>query len=137
MTTVVFDTDCVLCSGWVHRLIRYERAPTMRFVSAWSDEGLALASGFGMTADDLDETFLVVQAGKPLTHSDAALALLAELRVPWRWATALRVIPRRWRNAVYSLVAGNRYRWFGHQTQCFVPPADQAHRFVSGPGRPE
>ncbi len=135
MITILFDTDCVLCSAWVHFLVRHERAPLMRFVSAWSDEGQRLASQHGLSLQDLDATFLVITDDRALTRSDAGLALLAQLRAPWRWGRVLWVIPRPLRDWVYDRLARNRYRWFGHRPQCFVPPPGQSHRFVSGPPR--
>jgi hypothetical protein len=57
---VVFDTDCVLCSGMVSFVLAHERAPELRFAGAWSDEGLALAARHGFSRPDLDETFLVL-----------------------------------------------------------------------------
>lgn len=136
---IVFDTDCVLCSGWVGFILRHEAAPTARFVSAWSDEGAALATAHGLSPADLDLTFLVVPQGRPaLTKSDAGLAILAELRAPWSWARVLRLVPRGLRDWVYDRIARNRYDWFGRRSQCYMPPVGQAHRFVSAaPVSPE
>ena len=44
-------------------VLRYERVPTARFVSALSDEGLAVADLHHFTPEDLDETYLVVVGG--------------------------------------------------------------------------
>ncbi|MEL7116647.1 MAG: DCC1-like thiol-disulfide oxidoreductase family protein [Pseudomonadota bacterium] len=91
---ILFDSDCVLCSAWVQFVLRHERREVVRFVSAWSDEGLEIGAAHGMTADDLDQTFLVVVDGRGLTRSAAIFAVLGELRAPWRLARVLRVIPR-------------------------------------------
>ena len=129
---IIFDTDCVLCSGWVGLILRHERAAEARFVSAWSDEGAALATRHGLSPADLDLTFLVITSdGQPLIKSDAGLAILATLRAPWCWGRALRIVPRGLRDWVYDRVARDRYRWFGRRDQCFLPPAGQAHRFTS------
>lgn len=41
--TVVFDSDCVLCSQWVHLILRHERRRDIFFIGAWSERGSALA----------------------------------------------------------------------------------------------
>lgn len=134
---ILFDTDCVLCAAWTGFVLRHERAPEARFVCAWSEEGLALAAKFGLSAEDLNTTFLVVLEGRGLTRSDAALAVVGRLKAPWRWLGALRLIPRPIRDWLYDHIARNRYRWFGRRDQCLVPPPGQAHRFVAGRrGRP-
>jgi predicted DCC family thiol-disulfide oxidoreductase YuxK len=41
----------------------------------------------------------------------------------WRWARLLRSVPKPLRDAVYNLVARNRYRIFGKYQECFIPDA--------------
>jgi predicted DCC family thiol-disulfide oxidoreductase YuxK len=43
---------------------------------------------------------------------------------------ALRVVPKPLRDAVYSLVARNRYRIFGKYEECFVPGAELKARVM-------
>lgn len=130
VTTIIFDTDCVLCSGMVHFVLRHERAPSIRFVGAWSETGLRLAAGHGLSRADLDETYLVIENEQGYTKSDAGLIVARHLKAPWSWLGALRIVPKPLRNAVYTTIARRRYRWFGHKQRCFCPPADQRHRFV-------
>ncbi|MEL6979405.1 MAG: DCC1-like thiol-disulfide oxidoreductase family protein [Pseudomonadota bacterium] len=131
-TIILFDADCVLCSAWVRFLLRHERAPRSRFVSAWSEEGRRLAQAHGLTVADLDETFLVIRNEVALTRSDAALALTEELRAPVRWLGVGWWIPRALRDWLYDRIARNRYRWFGRKEMCVAPPPEQRHRFVLG-----
>lgn len=126
---MIFDTDCVLCSGTVAFVLSRERNERLNFVGAWSDEGRTLAQRHGFTQDDLDETFLVIAGGRALVRSDAGLAVARHLRAPWCWLGILRLVPRRVRDAAYSLVARHRYRWFGRRESCVVVPAGARHRF--------
>lgn len=128
--TVVFDSDCILCSRWVHLILRYERDHSIIFVSAWSQQGTALAATHGLSPRDLDATYLFIADGRGMVRSDAGLALLTRLRAPWRWLALLRIVPRPLRDWVYDQVARNRYRWFGRADHCFVPPPGMAHRFI-------
>jgi predicted DCC family thiol-disulfide oxidoreductase YuxK len=130
LVQIVFDTHCVLCSRWVQFLLRHEADDWLRFVSAWSPTGLSLAARYGLGEQDLQRTYLVVRDGVGLTRSDAGLALLAHLKVPWRWLRLLRLVPRPIRDAAYDLVARNRYRWFGSTTICLMPTPHTRHRFT-------
>src|SRR5206468_3471415 len=98
---VVFDTNCVLCSGMVAFILAHEQAPVLRFAGAWSDEGLRLAAAHGFKPPDLDKTFLVIRDGKALTRSDAGMEIVRHLRAPWRWAAIIAAVPRPLRDAVY------------------------------------
>lgn len=127
---ILFDTDCVLCSGMVAFVLAHEAAPTLRFAGAWSPEGLALAARHGVTRDALNESFLVIDGPRAWLRSDAGLVVLRHLRAPWRWLAVLRLVPRPLRDAAYLYVARRRYRWFGRRQDCTVVPHAQRHRFI-------
>jgi predicted DCC family thiol-disulfide oxidoreductase YuxK len=116
---VLFDGTCALCHGLVRFLIARDRGGTA-FVFSPLAEGSAA------------ETVRVqTESGVLLTHSDAVLHLLERVGGPWRvLALAGRVVPRRLRDAVYTVVARHRYRVFGRTaTACPVVPEDLRSRF--------
>ncbi len=102
---MIFDGDCVLCSGTVHFVLAHEHVPSLHFATTQSESGQQLAATHGITATDLDVTFVLVDGGTALVRSDAALRVASHLRAPWRWLAVLRAIPRPLRDAVYSAVA--------------------------------
>jgi predicted DCC family thiol-disulfide oxidoreductase YuxK len=48
----------------------------------------------------------------------------------WSWVRALRLVPKPLRDAVYNLVARNRYRIFGKYQECLVPDAAMRARVM-------
>jgi len=127
---IVFDANCVLCSGMVKFVLARERDDNITFINAWSETGLALGAQYGLTKDDLNKTFLLVRDGVGLTHSTAALAILDHLKHPWRLLKVAKLVPRFIRDPFYKIIAKNRYRWFGFEEYCVIIPPDQKHRFV-------
>jgi predicted DCC family thiol-disulfide oxidoreductase YuxK len=61
------------------------------------------------------------------------LHLALGLRAPWPLAFAAILIPRHVRDAVYRWIASNRYRWFGKQDACPIPPPGLRERFLPDP----
>jgi len=85
-----------------------------------SPPGKLLLASHGI--DPLDPaTFLVVDRGRVLTASDAAIHVIAVLGGPWRAIKLARLIPKRWRDSGYRFLARNRYRWFGRRAVCYLP----------------
>jgi predicted DCC family thiol-disulfide oxidoreductase YuxK len=41
-----------------------------------------------------------------------------------------RILPRGLRDAMYRIVARNRYRWFGRSETCMVPTPELRARFI-------
>jgi predicted DCC family thiol-disulfide oxidoreductase YuxK len=99
-----------------------------RFTAIQSGYGTRLAQAFGIDPDDPD-TNAVIHGGEVYFKSDAALTVLGALP-GWGWVRVLRAVPKPLRDAVYNLVARNRYRIFGKYEECFVPDAELRARVI-------
>jgi predicted DCC family thiol-disulfide oxidoreductase YuxK len=117
---VVFDGICHVCSGWVQFLERHRIEPPFKLLPMQSEEGRALLAEYGIDPED-PATFLVLDHGRSFTQSDGTIHVIAALGGPWRIFEVARVIPRPWRDALYKLLARNRYRWFGQRNTCYLP----------------
>ncbi|MBW3582311.1 MAG: DUF393 domain-containing protein [Euryarchaeota archaeon] len=115
---LLYDGDCRLCQGTV-RFVRErlkaqeEKRPLLRFVPAQSKEGQALLEKVGR-AEETFHSVLLIEAEETSERSTAVLRTTHWMRFPWRALATLRVVPRPVRDAVYSFIARNRYRWFGN-----------------------
>ncbi|MGJ4953800.1 thiol-disulfide oxidoreductase DCC family protein [Bradyrhizobium sp. HKCCYLS20291] len=125
---ILYDGVCVFCSRWVQFVIARDTARRFRFTPIQSPYGTRLAQAFGIDPDEPD-TNAVIHGGKAHLKSDAALTVLSNLS-GWRWTQALFAVPKPLRDAVYSVVARNRYRIFGKYDSCFVPDAELRKRVL-------
>lgn len=127
---LLFDGECRLCCGNVAFVIRRDPRARVRFAAMQSAPGRALLRSHGYPLTDF-ATMLVIDGAKVLERSTAVLRLAAELEAPWPvLARIVRLVPRPLRDAVYDVVARNRFRLFGRNPACLVPTADIAARFV-------
>jgi predicted DCC family thiol-disulfide oxidoreductase YuxK len=125
---ILYDGVCVFCSRWIRFIAARDKAKRFRFTAIQSAYGTRLAQAFGIDPNDPD-TNAVIHGGVAHFKSDAALTVLSNLP-GWRWTRALFAVPMPLRNAVYNLVAKNRYRIFGKYEACFVPDADMKGRVL-------
>jgi len=126
---VLFDGVCVFCAGAVQFLLEHGVDARVRFASLQSAYGRARLREHGLDPDALD-TLVLVDEGRAYTRSTAALRIARFLRAPWPLLAALLVVPRALRDALYAVVARNRYRWFGKREACFVPTPEVRARFL-------
>ena len=119
MDLIVYDGVCVLCSRSMRFVAAHDPAGQFRFVPLQSSLGQHLAARHGISIDQ-PETFVAIIDDVALFRSEAALAIAAKLK-GLRWTQVLRIVPRAARDAIYDLVARNRYRWFGRYDQCELP----------------
>ena len=131
---IVFDGICHLCTGFVHFVIRHDRAGQFHFLPAQSPRGEALYARFGLksgapTNQDWDSNLLVLE-GRVYTELDAFIEVTRRFGGLWRLMPALYAMPRVLRDWLYNRVARNRYRWFGKRDVCYLPTPDLAARFL-------
>jgi predicted DCC family thiol-disulfide oxidoreductase YuxK len=115
---ILYDGVCVFCSRWIRFVAARDTDCRFRFSAIQSDYGRRLAQAFGINPEDPD-TNAVIHGGAVYFRSDAALTVLSHLP-GWQWVRVLRAVPKPLRDAVYNLVAKNRYRIFGKYEVCFV-----------------
>ena len=125
---ILYDGVCVFCSRWIRYIATHDVSRRFRFTAIQSDYGTRLAQAFNIDPNDPD-TNAVIHGGVAWFKSDGALTTLS-LLPGWRWARVLLLIPRPIRDAVYNLVARNRYRIFGKYEACFIPDASLRARVM-------
>ena len=125
---ILYDGVCVFCSRWLRFVGARDREKRFRFAAIQSPYGTRLAQAFGIDPQDPD-TNAVIHGGVVYFKSDAALTVLG-LLPGWSWVRVLFAAPKALRDAVYNMVARNRYRIFGKYEACFVPDAGMRDRVM-------
>ncbi|MBR0934983.1 thiol-disulfide oxidoreductase DCC family protein [Bradyrhizobium jicamae] len=125
---ILYDGVCIFCSRWIRFVIARDSAHIFRFTPIQSDYGTRLAKAFGIDPNDPD-TNAVVHGGVARMKSDAALTVLS-LLPGWGWTRVLFAVPKPLRDAIYGVIARNRYRIFGKYETCFVPDSEMRARVL-------
>lgn len=128
---VVFDGECVLCSGFFQFLLRNDRKKRFAFATAQSPLGQKMYRDLGLPTDEF-ETNLVVVDGVTHQRLDAFAAAMSALGWPWRGLSVCHFLPVLIKDPLYHLVARNRYRLFGRYNSCIVPDQKVRDRFAEG-----
>jgi predicted DCC family thiol-disulfide oxidoreductase YuxK len=127
---VVFDGHCIFCSGWVQFMLRADSRRRFRFIAAQTPLGEALYRHYGLDTREY-ETNMLLENGRAFIKAAAVLRMCAGLGLPWSLALVLRVIPLVLLDAIYGIVARNRFRIAGRRESCYVPTAEDRARFLS------
>lgn len=126
---IIFDGVCSLCEFSVQFIIKRDPQAKFTFVAAQSEKGKELQHQYGV--DTLqDGTVILLKNNQVYVKSDAALEIAKELQGPWHLLQFLKIIPKPARDFVYSIIAKNRYRWFGKKNECLVPDKKTRERFL-------
>lgn len=126
---ILFDGVCNLCNAAVNFIIDRDPESAFRFAPLQSDIGQALTEQCGIASDKI-ETMVLIEDGRCFVRSTAALRIARRLSGVWPMLSVLLVVPSPLRDAVYRVIARNRYRWFGQRDACRLPTPDLRSRFL-------
>jgi len=129
---ILFDGVCNLCNSTVRWVIERDKEGRFDFASLQSDVARRELRKFMDTKeiDALPDSIVLLDSDGVHVRSAAALRILRGLG---SWFLLLRlgvVLPGPIRDAIYDMVARNRYRWFGRRDTCMIPTPDIAARFL-------
>ncbi|MGZ5286664.1 MAG: thiol-disulfide oxidoreductase DCC family protein [Flavisolibacter sp.] len=127
--TILFDGVCNFCNGIVNFIISQDKKDVFRFAALQSDAGQALLEQHHLSTKHFD-SFIFINNGKVYKSSTAALKLYGKLAWYWQWTQLFWIVPAFIRDAVYNLVARNRYKWFGKKESCMVPGPEVRKKFL-------
>jgi predicted DCC family thiol-disulfide oxidoreductase YuxK len=131
---VLYDGVCGLCHGLVQFILKRDRHGVFHFASLQSSEARKVLQPFGSNPDELSTFFVLpnyrTARSRQLTKGRAVIFVMDALGWPWRVGRPFAVLPTMILDAVYDLVARNRYRLFGRRDHCLVPQPEYKTRFI-------
>lgn len=116
---ILYDGFCELCSKSIRFIIKRDKEKLFTYFPLQSKEGKSLLASFNINSVSVN-TFVYINNGEAYQKSTAALSVCKNIK-GLKWIAVFLIIPKFIRDAVYSFVANNRYRWFGKNETCYLP----------------
>ena len=126
---ILFDGVCNLCNGSVQFIINRDKKRRFRFASLQSEFGQQQLKEIGLDPNQL-HTIIFIKGKSFYNRSNAALEIARYLDGIWPVLYGFKIIPTFLRDAVYNLVAKNRYEVFGKKDACRLPTPELRYRFI-------
>lgn len=124
-----FDGVCNLCTGSVQFVLKRDRKKQFLFASLQGKNGQELLKQDNIPVNEL-KSLILKEDDRIYTRSTAVLRMLKQLGGGWKLLYAFIIIPPFIRDAIYNLIARNRYKWFGKKEECWVPTPELKERFL-------
>jgi len=128
---IVFDGECVLCSGFFKFVLKHDHQKRFDFVIAQSNLGEALYAQYELKAEDYD-TNLVILNGELHERLYGFFEVMKLLGMPWKLVAGFSFLPNWFLDWAYYRIARNRYTLFGRRDTCLIPDPAVKARFVDG-----
>lgn len=132
---ILYDGVCGLCNRLNQFTLTRDKREEFRFAALQSSFAREILLRHRANPDDLSTLYVVTNPGstEEKLHRRARAALLVLRRLGGFWAAVsiLRVLPTFLLDLAYRAIASNRYRLFGRQEHCLLPPSQWRERFIS------
>lgn len=127
---VLFDGVCNLCNQFVQTIIKHDKKDAYRFASLQSEYGQQVQKYLGLNPKNIKSVILYEPGVAYFHKSEAALRIIKSFGGVYSLIGIFQIFPNFIGNAVYDLVAFNRYRWFGKKDSCMIPTAELKAKFL-------
>ncbi|GAC1420670.1 MAG: thiol-disulfide oxidoreductase DCC family protein [Flavisolibacter sp.] len=126
---ILFDGLCNFCNAAINFIVARDKKMHFWFAALQSEAAKPVLSKYDL-ADSEFSSFIFIDKNKAYWKSTAALKVCNQLPWYWKWTQIFWLVPPYLRDQVYSIIARNRYKWFGKKDQCMVPDIKIRSRFL-------
>src|SRR6185369_3792456 len=126
---ILFDGVCNLCNWSVQYILKRDKKKKFLFATLQGKTGQELLRKHHLPTNDFN-SFILAEGDRISTRSTAVLRMLKILGRRWKLFYGFIILPRFFRNWIYSMIAKNRYKWYGKRQECMVPTAEIRERFL-------
>jgi len=123
---VYFDGVCGLCNKTVDFLLRIDKSDRLRFAPLQSEYA---RQNLNLPPTENFDTIIFQSGNKTWNRSSAILKILSVTGGIWRLTIIFYLVPAFLRDAIYNLIANNRYKWFGKKSECRIPTPTEREKF--------
>jgi len=121
--TVFYDGSCSFCSTCVNLIKRFDRRKHININTLQSAE-LALLFKKLSSIPPAD-TVLLLYNKKLYEKSDAILKIISLIGFPLNTLSIFYIVPRKYRDKLYDIIAKNRYLFAGKNNTCAIQSQDR------------
>jgi len=115
---ILYDGYCMLCSRTMKFILKRDKNKKFKYLPLQSEN---LEPGIPELTSKNYETVILVMNGTSYFKSDAVFRIIKEIGGFWKSLLIFRILPRRFTDWIYDIIAANRFRIFGRSDTCFIP----------------
>lgn len=123
-----YDGTCGFCQRSVQFVLNHEKDASILFTPLQSE----FAQNIICQNKKLKQvdSIIFMKGNDIYIESDAAIALSAYMKIPYRYGKLVHYIPKFFRDSVYKWIARNRHRFIKSSEACLLPSPEQRKRFI-------
>lgn len=126
---ILFDGVCNFCNGSVNFLIKRDSKGIFKYAPLQSEIGQNIIAKYNIP--ETVDSIILLKENNIYIKSNAVIEIIKELKWYWEMLIIVKILPKKFRDLLYDLIANNRYKWFGKMDSCMIPDENVKSRFIS------
>ncbi|MCZ7604117.1 MAG: thiol-disulfide oxidoreductase DCC family protein [Melioribacteraceae bacterium] len=126
---ILFDGVCNFCNGSVNFLIKRDSKGIFKYAPLQSEIGQNIIAKYNIR--ETVDSIILLKENNIYIKSNAVIEIIKELKWYWKMLIIVKILPKKFRDLLYDLIANNRYKWFGKMDSCMIPDENVKSRFIS------
>jgi predicted DCC family thiol-disulfide oxidoreductase YuxK len=127
---MIYDGHCGLCDHTVSHILRHDPRGRILFAANTSEVARRILAQHGIASDPPPESVIYITDGRAWQKSSAVLKIARDLGGLHLLLLPGWLVPRPLRDAIYNVIARNRYRLMGRKESCRIPSPAERARFI-------
>ena len=123
---VFFDGECGFCNKSIRFILKNRRSNDFLFIALQSKQAEDILKKFTITIDM--STLYVMENDIIKEKSEAILSLVSRLKWFWFWLKLGYLVPLKWRNYIYDIIAKRRHTLASDF--CYIPNIEEKKMFL-------
>jgi predicted DCC family thiol-disulfide oxidoreductase YuxK len=129
-TILLYDGECGLCQRSVQWILKYDKKEIIYFAPLQSETGKKILAQNSMPGD-YSNSLVLSENGVISTKSKAVEKIGLTLGGIWKFLAIIAgIVPRSFKEYVYSIIAKNRHIFFKNNLECRIDLAKNNPRFI-------
>jgi predicted DCC family thiol-disulfide oxidoreductase YuxK len=120
---ILYDGKCNLCNYTLQFILKRDKLKIFNYLPLQSSQAEELLKTIRFNQPGIDSV-IFIENGRAYIKSEAFFRIAKELGGFYRLTTVFRILPKKFTDRIYNLIARNRYKWFGKK-DCEYHPFKQ------------
>jgi predicted DCC family thiol-disulfide oxidoreductase YuxK len=108
---LLFDSGCKLCNTSIKFVTKGDKRRQIKQIPLSSSEGAEIIAKYPSIQNI--NSIVFIANNQVFIESDAVIKIAQQLSFPYKLIAVGKLLPKKWRDAIYRWIAKNRYQWFG------------------------
>jgi predicted DCC family thiol-disulfide oxidoreductase YuxK len=116
---ILYDGKCNLCNYTLQFILKRDKLKIFNYLPLQSSQAEELLKTIQFNQPDINSV-IFIENGQAYIKSEAFFRIASNLGGLFKIMTVFRILPKKFSDWIYDVIAKNRYNWFGKKEVCMI-----------------